>query len=911
MISATRPKWLTQKALQFAGIYWTAQNSVSSPQIHDVFFAQTTSAKRQSAPHLGSTYRLQFNRHFTLNDAYQLIPYLKRLGIKTVYASPLLAAVPGSSHGYNTVDPARIDPERGTLADFYRFSDRLHDNGMLLMLDIVPNHMGVGKHNAWWMDVLANGKNSKYADFFDIQWTPSQRSLHHKVLLPVLGKPLSNIIEAGELKLVHNKDTGKFSIAYYDHEFPIARELQPWLRPHHLAALTLQKSDDAVTRQEKIRRWETLLSKQHYQLAYWKQGPTKINYRRFFDVNDLAALRIEDPKVFEATHEFILDLIRRDKIDALRIDHVDGLADPKQYLERLQQAIDAAGKPAFPVLVEKILAPHETLTKDWPVAGTSGYDWLNELNGLFVDPSKAEQLAAVYQQFTEDRVYPIHQQDKQYEMALQESKRLIIQQCFKGDLNQLATRIVKLAKFQGFDFSRQQINHALTQLLVYFPVYRIYATQPGLSDEITQREHFDTAWYWMKQHDFNTISSDLMNWLGKLLTLQPEVANHPHSQGIARRFQQLSATVMAKGMEDTFLYRFNRLGSHNEVGGEPSYFATPVYAFHLKNQSRQSNYPSAMLTTSTHDTKRSADIRARLNVLSEIPEVWGKVLAQWSVLNVSAKTQSSTGQLLPSKNDEYLFYQTLIGIWPGENLPQRLADYMIKAVREAKINSSWIQPDTVYENALRHFVKTTLDNPTFMRAFHTFQANILPAGQINTLAQTALKLTAPGTPDTYQGEENWHFALVDPDNRRPVDFKQLATQLEDVKPDQHTAKLYATSTLLGLRAQYPVLFEKGHYIPLEVTGPNAHHLIAFARVLPGQSPYTITVVPRLTTGLLNPQGQWKSGVWKDTMIQLPTDSTQVSFDHLWTQQSLKAKNRLLSVEAILKNAPFGVLISGE
>jgi (1->4)-alpha-D-glucan 1-alpha-D-glucosylmutase len=903
-----------------------------------------------------STYRLQFNKHFTFAEAIRFIPYLRRLGISHCYASPYLKARPGSNHGYDIVDHSEINPEIGSVQDFERFIDELRRNGMGLITDIVPNHMAVmGSDNLWWLDVLENGQASYYASFFDIDWYPLKKTLQDKILLPVLGDHYGNILEQQELKLAFDAEQGEFSVYYHQHRFPVDPQTYPFiLGSQHPQLLNYFSADDPIfleyqtidnsfsklppctdRTEEKIEERKrdkevfkkqlaklcadsrplvefinfrvaeinlmpvengelhALLEQQVYRLAFWRVAGDEINYRRFFDINELAGLRIEDEKVFDATHQLILSLIAEGKIQGLRIDHADGLYDPVAYYQHLNDKIAAVlnvssapqDMPAIYTVAEKIVANYEYLSINWPIHGTTGYEFANVVNGVFINGSAEKSLTHCYTRFAEYR--------QDFDELVYQSKKQVMTTALASELNVLANQLSRIADASSKtrDYTLYALRNALSEVIACFPVYRTYINRQAVTKEDSQ--YVKWAIDQGKQRSWAADKS-VFEFLRNLLLLE-------HSSAVAgadvlrfvMKFQQYTPQVMAKGYEDTALYRYNRLISLNEVGGDPRGFGNSVNAFHYFNQARIKKWPYTMLCLSSHDTKHSADVRARINVLSEIPHQWQDAVMRWQRLNRPTKTMSKT---VIARNDEYRFYQVLIGTWPLTTLTdteladyqERIGNYMIKAVREAKQYSSWLNPNEEYEQAVNQFVYRSLDanaSSLFLRDFAGFEKRIRKPGLYNALAQAVLHITSPGVPDIYQGNELWQFTLVDPDNRRPVDFSKNSRLLAEMdaimaRPDfdrlhfissllenmeDGRIKLFVVMQSLRFRHRNSVLFKDGEYLKVNVHGAGADRLLAFARQ--DQDSVAVIVVPRLS-GLNGAHGLLDN-VGADTWLELP------------------------------------------
>ncbi|HUC85708.1 MAG TPA: malto-oligosyltrehalose synthase, partial [Candidatus Acidoferrales bacterium] len=688
-----------------------------------------------------ATYRLQFNEHFRLADALGLVPYLQELGISHVYASPLFKATPHSTHGYDVCDFNQLNPEVGTEADLKRLADELHARKMGLVLDIVPNHMGVASpENAWWWDVLAQGERSEFAKHFDIDWRPG------KVLAPILGAEFETVLRRGELQLLW--ENGQPRLGYHEHRLPIARETAAEL-PADAEGLKRFNADFAKLSQ--------LIERQHYELAFYERGDRQINYRRFFAVSSLAAVRVENEATFAAVHGLLRRWLETGLVDGLRVDHPDGLRDPAKYLERLR-----ALAPKAWIVVEKILEGDESLPAGWPVQGTTGYDFLNQVNGLMVDAGAETALTNFYRSFSGVQ--------SNYLPMLLEKKRAVLTTLLVAELNRLAGLLCALAAGDGVvkDFSRPQFQECLAEVIACFPVYRSYlsnASAPQAADIAAIKTSAHLACE--RRRD---LPEEIFAFIHGLL-LEPRRA--VAAQEFVARFQQLTGAVMAKGAEDTAFYCYHRFTSLNEVGGNPGQFGVGLRAFHQFNQRQQKEWPQAQLTTSTHDTKRAEDVRARLNVLSEVPERWAQAVRRWSAMNARHRQGD-----FPDRNAEYLYYQTLVGAWP---LPEERAQaYMEKASHEAKEHTDWTRRNPEYEAALKQFICGTLQDAGFTQDLGDFVGHIAEAAAVNSLAQTLIKLTAPGVPDIYQGCELWDLSLVDPDNRRPVDFARRQYFVEAV-----------------------------------------------------------------------------------------------------------------------------------
>ena len=885
-----------------------------------------------------STYRLQFNHLFTFGQAASLVDYFSELGVTDLYASPVLKARAGSLHGYDVVDHTKVNPEVGTEDEFVRLGRALRERGMGVLMDVVPNHMSIaGSESRWWLDVLENGPSSPFARFFDVDWNPPNPSLKNRILIPILGDQFGRVLEGQEIKVTyrdgafhaHYYETtlpiaSRTSTLILDLAL---RDLKPRLDPEHRDVFELEsivtalrhlpprtETDPARVRErrrekEVVKRrlstlvkesndvraavhaalaelngtpgrpasfdlLEELLSEQAYRLSFWRVASDEINYRRFFDVNELAAVRVEERPVFAAVHEVVFRLMRQGVVTGLRIDHVDGLLDPVKYLRDLQREAAALARPrgeapdggeaaagggeaegglACYVVVEKILGHDEQLRREWPVHGTTGYEFLNVLGGVFVDHSNAQALGGLYRDFTGFAT--------RFSDLLYECKKLILHAAMSSELHVLARRLARISEQHRFsrDFTLNSLQHALGEVIACFPVYRSYIRRSHESVSPDDRLHINAAVRAAKRRN-PAQDPSIFDFIGSLLLLEDPRGTRPAERASRRdfvlRFQQLTSPVTAKGLEDTAFYRFHPLASLNEVGGEPAIIGIPVARFHERNQERRESWPHALSATATHDTKRGEDTRARINVLSEMPEEWNQAIHLWRDMNRGKKSRFEGAQA-PDANEEYLFYQTLVGTWPLAPLDEetrapyvsRLQEYMRKALKEAKLRTSWINPDEAYEQAVGEFVAAALDparSEQFLRDFDRFQRVTSRCGMLNSLSQTLLKIASPGVPDFYQGTELWSFTLVDPDNRRPVDYEHrraLLNTLRDVndgdraalvddllaRPDDGRVKLYVTARALHFRRARRELFARGSYVPLEAAGRRADNVVAFAR----------------------------------------------------------------------------------
>jgi (1->4)-alpha-D-glucan 1-alpha-D-glucosylmutase len=906
-----------------------------------------------------ATYRVQFHKECRFEQVTQAVPYLHALGISHLYSSPYLRARPGSTHGYDITDHSALNPEVGGDREHDRMCQALRRHGMGQMLDLVPNHMGVLEaDNAWWLEVLEHGQASAHAHTFDIEWSPAAPEMEGRVLLPVLGDHYGKVLESGELRLHFSPEAGEFGLRYWDHRFPIDPACYPTILEalpapaihddsegdsHAVVASVLDsfarlparsEPDEAacrarvrdsaiykrnlarlVARHEWLAHWvhncvqrlngqpgeaasfdllDRLVARQAYRLAHWRVASDDVNYRRFFDVNTLAALRMERQEVFDATHARVLHWLQEGHLQALRIDHPDGLSDPRQYFERLQarfarQAEVAGREPrALYLVAEKILAEHEPLPQEWPVHGDTGYRFASHVNGLFVDTRQAGPLDRAYRAFTGE-------QEDFAEIAYQ-AKRLIIGTSLFSELNWLVEAIHRITRAhrRRCDFTRNRLRLALAEIASAFPVYRTYL-RVGEPPSAADRHHIDRAVASAKRR-LGGSEAGVLDHVREVLLGEGEAADVPDAQRarFLARWQQFTAPVMAKAVEDTAFYRYLRLTSLNEVGGEPAGFGLSPAAFHGANQARVRHRPHCLLATSTHDSKRGEDLRARINVLSEAPHLWSEAVQRWAGWAELYLTETDAGPA-PGRNDIWLFFQTLAGLWPAvppdaqalDALRQRMQEYMRKAVREAKRNTSWTCPEPAYEEAVARYVDAVLRPGPFAPELQKFAALVAPWGFRNSLAQVALKLTVPGVPDIYQGCEQWNFSLVDPDNRRPVDFAALGAELErmqahcrdgvpeaslwaDLTQQVHDGRLkqLVTWRLLQLRQRWPALFRNGSYLPLAGEGLAAEHAVGFARQSEGEA--VLVVVARLAYTLCAGQeARWGAAAWRGGQLAVP------------------------------------------
>jgi (1->4)-alpha-D-glucan 1-alpha-D-glucosylmutase len=923
-------------------------------------------------PRPASTYRLQLHAAFGFEQAAALVPYLDALGVSDLYLSPVLAAVPGSMHGYDVVDHGRLNPELGGEAGYEKLAAACRARGLGLLLDYVPNHMGIGRWNAWWMDLLENGPSSVWAKAFDVDWAPVKAELAHKVLVPILGGQYGEVLENGELQLM--RDGGALLLCYYDHRFPIAPRQVPLVLRHRLELLKrdagpadvhVQELESICTALEKLaprvdaspesvaerarekevakRRLaslceasarvrdfvdenvrifngtpgdprsvdllDDLLDAQAYRLAFWRVAGEEINYRRFFDVNGLAALRMEEPDVFAEAHRLVLELVVSGKASGLRIDHPDGLYAPSPYFRRLQasylvalaradamrrgEPLDAeteaallermfaeleAGrfeKPPLYVVVEKVLVAGEKMPDGWEVDGTTGYEFLAAVNGLFVDREHERAFDVLYARLTGRR--------EDFREVAVAKKRLVMSSSMASEVNVLAHRLNRISETnrRTRDFTLNELTRAIVEYVSLFPVYRTYVTRRAEVDA-RDRAYVESTIARARRRSA-MIDPSIFDFLRDVLlqrypdTLDP--AERAEWLEFTLKLQQVTGPVTAKAVEDTAYYTYTRLVSLNEVGGEPRHFGTPPEELHALLAERRARFPGSLSATSTHDTKRSEDVRLRIDALSEIPSEWRHAIARWSRLG-RRHLGRVDGMNAPDRSDEHLLYQTLVGAWPDEGLAigtpahadftRRIQAYMLKAIREAKNHTSWTNPNADYEQAVSSYVAAVLATEKLAEELAALATRLARAGRLSSLAQVALKLAAPGVADVYQGTELWDLSLVDPDNRRPVDFDRRRRVLEALDaalragPEARAAlarelaaperlaggeaKLHLLREGLRLRRTHREVFLEGSYVPLEAHGRHAAHVFAFARVLGDRA--VVCAVPRLVLRLL-------------------------------------------------------------
>ncbi|MFT0167821.1 malto-oligosyltrehalose synthase [Paraburkholderia mimosarum] len=946
--------------------------------------------------HPRATLRLQLHQGFTFDDALAQLDYFAALGVSHLYLSPLTTAQPGSMHGYDTVDYGTVSAELGGEGALRRLAAKVHERGMGIVADFVPNHMGVGgAHNAWWLDILEWGRHSAYARHFDVDWHSPDPALRGKVLMPFLGAQYGEELAAGRIELKFDPVAARFYVQYGPHVCPICptdyavllqsanrADLNTLAGPFQ--GLTTQPDDQAraAAGRDALRafvesagtdpidfalesystadpvardRLHRLLERQHFRLAWWRTATDEINWRRFFDVTTLAGVRVERHDVFEAVHKLLFRLYADGVIDGVRIDHVDGLADPREYCERLRQRLAALrAMPPF-IVVEKILAHGETLRDDWPVQGTTGYDFMNDVGALLHDPAGAAPLAEAWAAISGD--------DRPFQDYALDARREMLAAYLPAELDHVTRALHRIARELPAtrDTTYASVHRVVAHLAIYFPIYRIYPVN-GLRSALDNR-YFDVALEAARRAlpRASLAALGLVDaWLGGSA---PEAAasagnsgggvkaprtaqagagsaqastqsNPPLSHAlIAQRtalalFSQLTAPLAAKATEDTALYRYGRLLSRNEVGADPDDFARTPHDFHVANRLRQRR-PFGLLATATHDHKRGEDVRARLAVLSEIAGDWSATLRAWSTLNQThRRNEGAAGTLWsPGPTVEAMLYQTLVGCWPPDldpgdeagvhALAERVAQWLLKALREAKLRTNWLSPDEQYESECQAFLFDILApqrRDGFLQALAGFVARVAPAGAVNSLLQTVLRLTSPGIPDLYQGTELWDFSLVDPDNRRPVDYASRAAALDDRAPAAKLeewrnaqVKLATVRRLLAVRERAPELLREGEYLPLMANGAQAAHVIAFARR--HGNAWAIVIGTHLAAGLLDGDTPLVATErWEDTAVELPKGLAEASL-HDWLSEITHTvgNGNALALRDILKAMPVAVL----
>ena len=933
---------------------------------------------------------MQFNRQFTFTQAREIVPYLHALGVSDAYASPYFQARAESLHGYEITDHNKLNAAIGSRAEYDAWVAELHAHRMGQVLDFVPNHMGIAEPlNHWWMDVLENGPSSMYAPYFDIDWHPLKSDLHDKVLLPILSDQYGRVLERGELRV--RFEEGAFYLNYHERKLPIAPGTYRYILKIALQNLAEHKEQDfygelqsivtaleylprhtetdprriaeRVREKEIVKRrlerrcaearevqqaienalrqingkpgdarsfdaLDELLNAQSYRLAFWRVAAEEINYRRFFDVNDLAAIRMELPEVFDEAHKLLLDLVRAGAVTGLRIDHPDGLYLPQEYFEKLQRRCAEALGMALPqdgrsvyMIVEKILTGGERLRKDWPVHGTTGYDFTNYVTQLLVDSSAETEITKTFHRFLGHSLHFGH--------LAYAKKLLVMRLALANDVDVLGNMVDRLSEQNRWyrDFTLEALARAVRETIACFPVYRTYLA-PGrpVSDE--DRQVVERAVAAAKRRN-PALEESVFNFLRDILLFRfPENVNddaraaHTH---FVLKFQQATGPIMAKGLEDTVFYIYNRLAALNEVGGEPQQFGIGLDAFHERNLDRQRNWPATLLATSTHDTKRSEDVRARMVAISELPQLWRRSIQRWRLLNRKWRRTIDEAQA-PDPNEEYLLYQTLLGTWPMNTHSEaeqsasveyvaRIQAYMAKALNEAKLNTSWIRPNEDWLGAMRDFVAKILEKSSknkFLPNFLPVAEEIARLGAINSLTQTLLRLTSPGVPDIYQGNEIWDFSLVDPDNRRPVDYKHRRKMLASIakaKPEEllqswpdGRIKMFLTQRMLQFRREHADLFQSGNYLPLKASGNLADCCINFARQLNDE--WIVVIAPRLSSRIgFPPVGER----WKDTSLELPETFSLGNMRELFTNRPVRFDGRKLDIAEGLSVLPFAVI----
>jgi (1->4)-alpha-D-glucan 1-alpha-D-glucosylmutase len=831
-----------------------------------------------------ATYRLQLHRDFTFDAAAELADYFQEMGISHLYVSPCLQASSGSMHGYDVIDHRRVNPELGGAEGFMKLCRILDERGIGIVMDLVPNHMAADPENYLWWDMLEKGPMSRFAHFFDVDWEGAEGGLKGKILLPILEDYYGRVLEAGKIRV--QRDGADYRVVYFDHVFPLSAESMKFIlsqaafgaqsdeltfiaeslgalpqdsehRRRNLEVLKtqikrlcresprmVQEIDKVLIRiNENVDLLDTILTLQYYKPAHFRSAATRINYRRFFNVSTLIGLAIERQDVFDEAHQVVREWLDTGMLDGLRIDHPDGLRDPEDYFRRLRQLA-----PRVWIVVEKILEPEETLPESWLVQGTTGYDFLNRVNGVFVDPAGEKPLTEFYRSFTGETA--------DYATIVREKKHHVLKTMFVGEVNRLTHLLVEIAGDlrQYQDFSRSELRDALVELIACFPVYRTYVQADRGQVSANDRRFVIQAV--QKARTFRPdIEFPILEFIQHLCLLD---VRGPKPSDFVMRFQQFTGPAMAKGVEDTAFYCYNRFMSLNEVGGDPGRFGISIDEFHRECQFLHTLWPETMITLSTHDTKRSEDVRARLNLLSEIPDRWLEAVTRWSQINQKYRTDE-----MLDRNTEYLFYQNLVGAWPISL--ERMLAYMTKAVHEARVFTSWTRVNRPYEDALEGFVRSVYADVAFIRDLEDFVGYLARPGRINSLAQTLIKYTAPGVPDLYQGTEIEDLSLVDPDNRRPIDYDLRRTLLAKVKSmnarqamdkiDQGAAKLFVIYRILQLRRRRPDLLGPfADYRRIEVRGSRRDHIVAFCR---GEG--LITVVPRW--------GLKMSADWNDTAIE--------------------------------------------
>jgi (1->4)-alpha-D-glucan 1-alpha-D-glucosylmutase len=840
-----------------------------------------------------TTYRFQLHEGFGFDDVRRLLPYLRRLGVSHLYLSPVFEARAGSTHGYDATDTTAVRAALGGRAGFHALVTEARAAGLGIMLDIVPNHMAASEQNVWLRDVLTYGADSAFVDYFDLTWRADPGT--RRIVLPILGRPVEEAVAAGEIALVEDADGP--ALRYFERRLPI----DPRTWPHDD-----RNGDTAGT----VR---ALLDRQHYELAFWRDVDRRLTYRRFFDVIGLIGVRVEDHAVFAATHALVLDWIAAGAVTALRIDHVDGLLDPTGYLQRLREACDARSAPgSVPIVVEKILAHDEPLPDAWPADGTTGYDFLNAVNGLFIDPAGLSRVTEGYRRQTGVT--------GEFPDIVHVKKKQVLAQLFAAEWSVLTRELGELAA--AWPEPPAALAAALLEVTACLRVYRTYTRVTGAVSGADRQRIADAVDHARRRAP--TLDRAALARVAALLGLDPDGIAPVDATDALRwlmRWQQVSGPAMAKGLEDTALYTFYPLAAANDVGGEPDHAVRDTDALHAFLAAR-ARTPRTMNATSTHDTKRAEDVRARLDVLSEIPDAWLDAVTRWRALNAPHRAGGA-----PDANEEWLIYQTIVGAWPlheepGEDFADRIRSYMEKALREAKHHTSWLAPDAAYERAVADFVGRILDpaaSGEFLADVRGMVERIRPHGVVNALAQVAIKAWAPGVADFYQGTESWTLDLVDPDNRRPVDFGARAVALESAvslldaaDPEQLAAllddpadggiKVHVTAAALRERADAAALFASGGYLPLAAEGPRAPHLFAFARTGHDED-WRLLVAPRLTVTL----GRRLTGeTWRHTRVRLP-EAAPAHWLEVLAGRTIDAADGTLPVDVLFRTVPLALL----
>ncbi len=999
-----------------------------------IFQAEVRSAAKTPLRRATGTYRLQLHRGFTFQDAEKVVDYLSQIGISDCYFSPYLAAKAGSTHGYDVIDHGRINPEIGDESDHDHLLAHLKARGMGRVLDIVPNHMGFSAKNPFLLDVLENGPQARWATFFDIDWSPVKDSLEGRVLLPILEDLYGKVLESGLLELerdggslwiryhdrrlplrprsyarVLDRRTREFETQFEDSDDDVLEYLSIRDAAKRLPACRFCKPEEVeLVRREKevikqrlqrlcdrsptlrafvdenvasfkgtpgnarsFDQLHELLEDQVYRLAYWRVASEEINYRRFFDVTELAGIRVEDELVFEHVHRLIFRWVREGGVTGLRVDHPDGLADPLNYFQRLQERLfliacrnlfeqdghdeadwpslsrllrsryrrETSKKPGsplmrrFPIVAEKILSTGEKLPSDWPIDGTVGYEYLNSLNGLFVDPSASEAIDSIYREFTGDR--------DPFAEVLHDSKIYIERALLASELNTLTRLLGRVAESgrRSRDFTLNDLRRVIVEVVACFRVYRTYL-RPGEPISDRDRDYIDQAVARARRR-LMTVDRLVFDFVRDVLmmNLPPDLSPEERVlwERFTVRFQQTTGPVQAKGLEDTTFYRQVPLVSINEVGGDPSRFGNSPTSFHALNSYRLSEWPGGLSTTATHDTKRGEDARIRINVISELTDEWKTRLARWSRWNARKRTTVNEVEC-PDPREEYLLYQTLLGAWPfggpddatPEGFVERVQGFVVKAASEAKRNTTWTDPDSTYKETLSRYVADILegaDASPFLNDFLTFQRRVARIGIVHSLSQTLLKLASPGAADIYQGCELWDFSMVDPDNRRPVDFEKRERLLARINtnrprleltrelfasPEDGAIKLHLVSTIMNHRRANPDLYLHGAYRPIEASGEQKDRVIAFSRSQQGQN--IIAVAPRLVAPLMGDDAKRAPigpEVWGETELVLP-DAAPSRWRNLLTDEVVEATSsedrRTLRLGQVFSAIPLALLI---